>query len=290
MSIYINISASKDTSTVSWGGVNVAVISTQEMDTFKLNKRQLEDAVKNGGWLRPNDAYLRKPTPWGLYDKYTWPETQRGLYIQGSKVLERSSKPVIVATKEFKNESSVPVTFNAGIEQSVENTVSSQWSTGGSLSVGQTISYNVGFLGSGGGGETSMNYEQSWGIGGERSKTTTVGSSAGVEVELQPGQAVIVELIATRGILKIEFEYIASLKGIAALNYNPPYKGAHFHGVSVPLLMKANDISNAIKSREVVEIDFFSESKITVKDKYNDKLIKEVDTSNLRHEGFILIS
>nr|QWC93366.1 insecticidal protein IPD102Fo [uncultured bacterium] len=190
MSISIKVYASiyEGQSRISYGGRDVSLISQQERNTFKLNDNQLKNAAKRVFGRRPNDAFLRSPTPWNLYENNRWMQTQRSLFIQGVRLIERSSSPVIVANQEFVNSSSVPAKFNAAIEQNVSNTVSSQWSTGGTLSIGQTIKVEVGFLGTGVGSETSLSYEQSWGISGERSQSITVGTSSGVEVELQPGQ------------------------------------------------------------------------------------------------------
>lgn len=279
MSIRISISAAlqEGMTRVSYGGTDIALISAAERQTFNLNDAQLKRAAGQIVGKEPNDAYLREPTTWGLYNKYRWMETQRCLFVQSVRLLESSAKPVIIATKEFINNSSVPATFNASIEQSVENTVSSSWETGGALSVGQKIHYQIGFLGTEGGGESSISYEQSWGIGGEKSRTVTVGTSAGVEVELQPGQSVIAELVATRGTKKLRFDYIGTLQGVAALNYNPPYKNKHFYGVNVPQLMARNNISNAVRSSEIIEVGFFAESKIVLKDKRTGEVLREFD-------------
>ncbi|MFJ3264882.1 hypothetical protein ACIP8G_00190 [Serratia liquefaciens] len=283
MSINIKIRASvyEGQSQVSWGGDDIALISPQERNTFKLNDSQLKYAAQNELGRRPEDAFLRSPTPWNLYEDYRWMQTQRRLFIQNVRLLERSTHPVIVASQEFVNSSSVTAKFNAGIEQSVANTVSSQWSTGGTLSIGQTIKVEVGFLGTGGSSETSLSYEQSWGIGGEQSQTITVGSSSGVEVELEPGQAVVAELMATRGVMRLEFNYIASLNGVAALNYNPPHRGRHFYGINVPYLMQRNNISNAIRTLEIIEVGYFTESRIIIKDKKTGYTIKEFSSYNL---------
>ncbi|MEM5490767.1 hypothetical protein [Enterobacter cloacae] len=279
MTIRINIAASlqDELTRVSYGGVNVALISETERRSFNLNDTQLKRAAGKMVGREPNDAYLREPTPWKLYDKYRWMQTQRCLFIRDYQILESESKPVIVAKQEFDNSSSVPAVFDVSIQQSVENTVSSSWETGGTLSVGQSIYYQVGFLGTEAGGETTISYEQSWGIGGEKSTTITVGTNAGVEVELQPGQGVYVELIATRGTKKIKFNYIGTLEGVAALNYNPQFNGRHFYGANVPQLMAKSNIRNVINSSEIIEIGFFVESKIVVKDKKTHKVIKEFD-------------
>lgn len=288
MSISIKVHASiyEGQSRISYGGRDVSLISQQERNTFKLNDNQLKNAAQRVLGRRPNDAFLRSPTPWNLYENNRWMQTQRSLFIQGVRLIERSSSPVIVANQEFVNSSSVPARFNAAIEQNVSNTVSSQWSTGGTLSIGQTINVEVGFLGTGGSSETSLSYEQSWGISGERSQSITVGTSSGVEVELQPGQAVVAELIATRGLMRLQFDYIASLEGVAAFNYNPVHNGRHFYGANVPVLMNRNGISNSIRSSEIMDVGFFTESRIVIRDKDDGTILKEFNDYDFNNVAY----
>ena len=93
--------------------------------------------------------------------------------ITSAEILGITSEPVILKTQEFDNSSSVEATFNVSISDSVSETATSTWSTCGTFTIGQKVS---GFLGSSVGGETSLSYSQSWGIGGSESKTVTVGS------------------------------------------------------------------------------------------------------------------
>ncbi len=129
---------------------------------------------------------------------------------------------MILKTQKFDNSSSVEATFNVSISDSVSQTATSTWSTGGTFTIGQSISYEIGFLGSSVGGETSLSYSQSWGIGGSQSKTVTVGSNSGIQVTLKPRQKVIAELTASRGVMTVRVRYNARLSGTTACYYLPP--------------------------------------------------------------------
>ncbi len=139
----------------------------------------------------PNDAFLREPTGWGgLYNIYGWREVTRTLRPVRARIIEHTSNPVIVKTQDFINDSSVTSTFNTSISQSVENTVSSGWSTGGALQVGASIEVGVSFSGLGGSASSSISYEQSWGINKEETRSIVLGTQSGVETTLEPGQGV----------------------------------------------------------------------------------------------------
>ncbi len=270
MGISISIVAGQDksTSSVNASGTVQHIITDEERTTFHLGDKQLKDAVNAYFGKKPNDAYLHSPTPWGdLYKTYSWPQVQMVLVVQSAEILEITSEPVIVKTQEFVNNSSQTGTFNVGISDSVNNTTSSNWSTGGTLTVGQEFEYGVKFLGTGASGTTSMSYSQSWGIGGQRSTSITVGSDSAVSVTLDPGQSVLAELSASRGVMKVRIRYNAYLIGNTAINYNPKYRDHHFWSLGISGVMSKGGIANSIVSTEDIEVGYYSNSKIELKDK-----------------------
>lgn len=269
MGIEINITAGKDekSSSVTATGSVQHVITDNERTTFKLDDSQLKSAVEKYFGKKPNDAYLHSPTPWNdLYKTYHWEQVQTFLQVQSASIVGLSSEPVIIAEKELKNDSSKKATFNAGISDQVNDTTTTTWSQTNSIEIGQKFTYNVSFLGAGGGGETSLSYTGTWGEGGSQSKSITVGSQQGVSVELDPGQSVIVELTASRGVLKVRIVYKAFLAGLSALNYNPTYKGHHFWALPIASIMAASSLPNSLEFTEDIEVGYYSNSKIILKD------------------------
>lgn len=269
MGISISIVAGQDesASSVNASGSVQHIITDEERTTFRLGDKQLKDAVNAYFGKSPNDAYLHSPTPWGdLYKTYSWPQVQMVLVVQSAEILGITSEPVIVKTQEFRNTSSQKGTFNVSISETVNNTTSTTWNTGGTLSIGQMFEYGVSFLGTGAKGETSMSYSRSWGVGGGESKSVTVGSTSGVSVELDPGEAVVAELSASRGVMEVLIRYNAYLIGNTALSYNPRYKGHHFWSLGISGVMSSGGIFNSVKSTEKIKIGYYSNSKIELKD------------------------
>ncbi|CAH0403638.1 unnamed protein product [Chilo suppressalis] len=249
-------------------GNDVGIITDTERETFNVRDGSLKDAVRANFGKRPDDAYLRSPTPWGdLYQSYGWSQVTRTLIPKKATILGIVSQPTIVMQQIFENNSSKPATFNVGISQEVANTVSSSWSKGGSLSIGQEINYSFDIEVASGGGSTSIDYTNSWGESTEKSETVTVGASTAMDILLQPGQSVMAQLHATKGTIKIEVEYEASLSGDTAINYSSPYQGHHFWALDVGAVMSSGGISNRLVSRETIEIGFYSQSSVSVQDR-----------------------
>lgn len=267
----ISILAGKDkaSSSVQVEGSVKHIITDEERATFGLSDLQLKQATAKYPFFngqQPDAAYLHNPTPPYGNNYGDWPQVQTTLVYSSAEILGITSKPVALKTQTFTNDSSEPATFTVSISDSVSETASSNWSTGGTLTVGQKISYKIGFLGSGAGGETSLSYSQSWGIGGSNSKTVTVGSQSSVSVTIPPNKAIIASLSASRGVMTVRIRYNAFLTGYTYAYYKKEYKGYHSWGTPLPAIMANSDIPNSIESTEDIEIGYYSDSKIEIKD------------------------
>lgn len=268
MAIQINVNAGLDaaTSSVQASGNIIHVITDLERNTFNVKDANLKKLVEKYFGKSPNDAYLHSDTPWGdLYKTYNWPQVQVNLVVQNATILGITSEPQIVNTQKFSNNSNVKGTFNVAITQQVNNTSQSSWSSSDKIAVGQKISYNIGFLGVGVKGETSLNYEHSWGKGGSESKSVTIGTSSGVSVSLEPGESILAELSASKGVMKVRLVYNAYLTGVSAVNYNPTYKNHHFFALDIGGLLNSGGITNSVQVTEDIEIGFFGNSAINIK-------------------------
>lgn len=251
------------TSNVSASGSVQHIITDQEVQTFGIQDDALKNAVNAYFGQRPNDAYLHSDTPWGdLYRTYGWPQVQTVLVVDSATVTEITSQPSIVAKQVFKNESDVAGTFNTGISQEVSNTVENTWSKSDTITVGEEIKYEVGFLGTGGGGKTSLSYSHTWGQSKTESIGITVGSTSGLSVPLNPGQSVNAQLTASRGRMKVRVVYRAYLIGATAVNYNPTYSDHHFWCLDIGSVMSAGGIPNTQTFTEDLEIGFYANSEI----------------------------
>ena len=269
MGVKIQIVAGPDqnSSSVQASGSIQHIITDQERQTFHITDGDLKNAVGKYFGKNPNDAYLHSETPWGdLYRTYGWEQTSLVLVVQKAEILSITSEPSIVATQTFTNQSTKVGTFNCSISQQVSNSTQSNWSTGGTLTIGQEFEYGVEFLGVGGKGKTSISYSQSWGIGGSHSSEVTVGSDSGLSVQLNPGESVTAQLIASRGVMKVRVTYMAYLRGNAAVNYNPTFKDHHFWCLPISGVLSAAGLSNSLMTTEDIEIGFYSDARIELKD------------------------
>ncbi len=269
MGIEVSVKAglTTDTSSVNASGSVQHVITDEEVRSFGIQDSALKNAIAKYFGKAPNDAYLHSDTPWGdLYKTYNWPQVQTVLVVDSASITGITSQPTIVAKQVFSNTSKIPGNFNVGISQQVTNQVDNTWSQTNTIKVQQTFKYNVSFLGTGGGGETSIGYEHAWGQSKTESLAVTVGTTSGVSVTLQPGQSVTAQLTASRGVMKVRIVYKAYLIGSTAINYNPTYRDHHFWALDIGGVMAAGGIQNAQRFTEDLSIGFYANSKIELLD------------------------
>lgn len=195
------------------------------------------------------------------------------LDVQSAEIIGIKIEPVIIKTQEFENKNTKKANFSVEIKEDVSETVSFSWNTGGTLHIEQMIKYGIEFLGTGGGGETTLSYEQSWNTGGEKSKTVIVGSSSATEVELEPGDGVIVELSASRGFLNVRIHYVAHLEGKAVTHWTPKLWDSDYWSTPIYRIMDAGKIPLNVNSFEDIKVAYYSNSNITVRDKKTQEVI-----------------
>ncbi|XP_059047961.1 spherulin-2A-like [Achroia grisella] len=267
--IDIKIKASDDPTKqyVRVSGSDRNIISDTERHTFQLGDNNLKNAVNTHFGKRPDDAFLRSPTPWGdLYQTYGWNQVNCILTPSSARILGVSSTPTMVFTQIFHNNSSLSSTFNAQIQQQIQSTVTSTWEKEGAFTVGQEINYGYDIEVFAVTGTTSYSYTAKWGESVTKTESVTVGSQSGVEMPLQPGQSVVAELFATRGTMKIQVDYQARLSGSVAVNYSKKHNGHHFWRLDVNSVMRSANMKTSITSKEIIEVGFYSDSKVVVRD------------------------
>lgn len=265
ISIWAGTSAA--TSSVTAWGVTSHIITDHERESFTITNKPLKEAVKAYKGKKPDDVYVHSPTPWGdLYKKYDWQEVETVLIVKKAEVLGVTSQPEIVSTQTFTNTSSKTATFDAAIQDQVTNTVEHTWSSTDAIEIGQSFSYEVGFMGTGAGGETSMSYSHEWGQSKTESESITVGSTSGVQVTLEPGESVQAQLVASRGTMKVRITYLAYLIGQTAVNYDDTYQGHHFYGLNINNVMEADNLPTTMTFTEDIEVGYYSNTTIVLMD------------------------
>jgi hypothetical protein len=271
MGLQINIKAGADASLsiASASGQIQHVITDQEVSAFGITDGALKNAIGAYFGQNPDDAFLHSPTPWGdLYKNYQWQQVITTLVVESATITGFSSVPTIISSKNFINSINDPITCTAEITQEVSNTSDSNWSTSDSVTVEQSVSYEI----EGIGGETKLSYTHGWGQGGGTSQSVTLGTSSGVEFPLAPGETAIAHLMATIGKINVRVVYKAYLDGTAAINYGDTFKDHHFWGLDIGSVMAAVGISNVKEITEDISINLYSESTIKV-EKLNGQVL-----------------
>ncbi|CAG4960690.1 unnamed protein product [Parnassius apollo] len=268
ISLDINVGINDDDVTITYSGFEVDIIGHREIELFNIGNANIREAVKRHYHWSPSNVYLKSPTPWGdLFRKYNWEQVSRILTVKSARLKTIAMKPVIVLSHDFDNVSNKTIKVNTGISQTVENTISTSWTKSKETTVSQKIEYDVNVMFAKVMGTTGFSYTTSWGESEERSETITIGTTSGVETELQPGQAATAVLSANKGALEVEVVYLAKLRGNVAVNFKIPYKGHHFWGPSIDSVMKSGGLENEVIIKETIKLGFYTDASLKVYDK-----------------------
>ncbi|CAG5053939.1 unnamed protein product [Parnassius apollo] len=166
-SLDINVGIHDTDVTITHSSFEINIIGHREIELFNIGNANIRNAVKGHYHWSPSNVYLKSPTPWGdLFQKYNWEQVSRVLTVKSARLKTITKKPVIVS-QDFDNVSYKTIKVNTGISQTVENTISTSWT--------KTKEQNT----------SQLNYWASE----EQSETITIGTTSGVETELQPGHA-----------------------------------------------------------------------------------------------------
>lgn len=271
MGIEISVKTGADAaiSSVSASGSVQHIITDTDRVIFGIQDAPLKNAVGKYFGRNPEDAFLHSPTPWGdLYKMYGWSQVVTILDVKSATITGITSEPIVVKTVPMINTSSTTRgTFHTDISDEVAFTTESNWSKTDTIEEGLKITYEYKFPGeSSVGGETTLSYSHSWGEGGSESKSIAVGSDTGVSVDLDPGEAVVAELSASKGVMKVRIVYRAYVTGYVAVNYDKGYKGHHYWALGIGKVMRAAGLSNTREYTEDIEIGYYANSKVEIRD------------------------
>lgn len=273
MGIVISISAGKDAgvSVVTATGSIEHIVSDAERKSFKLGGEALRNAAGKYFDKKPTNAYLKSPTPWGdLYKTYKWEQVKTVIRPVRQEIITLNANPTILKKSKLENNTKDTVTqHSVSISESVTNEASFSWQVGGDLTVGSEIEVGADFAGIGAKAKASISYTAKWGVSDTVKKAVTVGSETSVAISLNPGQKVVATLGASRGELVARITYEASLTGHLAVNYDPSYRGHHFHARDIATVMEAAGIENKITWVQEIKLDYYSDSTVSVTDVEN---------------------
>lgn len=267
--VNIKVGDSADQTWIELLGSSVEPISDDEKDTFKLAGNRVLEAAYHYHGGDPSSIYFRNPTPWGdVFTQYGWTPVSRTLVPKTAKIVGFRTNSSLVDRREYQINSSAKAVYDVGVFKDVPQgtVIFNSWSKSLKLTVGQNIEYAIGFGPTEIGGMESVLYSSSWGQDRSKSETVRVGSTSAVEVELEPGQAVVTELIAERATMKIEVLYEASLDGNVLCSYKEPFRSHFFWRYDVNALLHHANVPRIVRSKETVDIEFYWDATIVVRD------------------------
>ncbi|GBP68454.1 Spherulin-2A [Eumeta japonica] len=232
----------------------MGTISPREEEMFQFTQENLKYATEESIGKRPDQVFVREPTPWNLYSRFDWPEVQRILRPIGARVTT-----ILIDLVELKRD----ILYNPGTPSAwyvnydvmrLKNNISVSWDSRDMTNTLHDISYNV---------TVDSNFPSriqcwsSWGVDMERSEALPVFLNFSDSVILMRGEKVVAKLVLTKVRVEFEVEFETVLQGRVGVNYSGRHRGHHFWALDVAEVQEKADLPKKIHSKEVIKIDFF---------------------------------
>lgn len=199
--------------------------------TDEALKAHLADAWR---WRRPDAIWVCPPTHGcSIYeDAFAGLEcqpVQLNLRYVGHDINVTSEEEIVCETI-LRNDSRHTETIHASLAASCTESISQSWSDIQPLSVGTSLAISV----NGCSPEALFQYSTRWGESANGSRTITLGTRNGLDIELEAGQIVKAALRARRVRYEIRLKYLASLSQQYLAYYQDHYRGHRIWAPTVP--------------------------------------------------------
>lgn len=282
LDIKINAAKTQGGSSVAYNGSFSYPVSDNDLTTFGITDSILSETVKK---IHPDlppvvKAYVRKPDPvvntsiTDIFAQFGVTPATTDVKATNSTITVSNLELKQLAQKNFVNDSKLPIVCNADVTASVTDTAKDSWSEKNTLSLDQTITYEISFLGSGAGGETGFGFSHEWMKGGEVSESETLGTSSGVSFTLPPGDKAAATLSAYSAIAKVIITYEATLGSYFSYYCEPNSDGIITLGI-IPMSYVFNELNMAPTKTftETLDIGYYTSTTIQVTNSKNNVLV-----------------
>lgn len=267
---------SGNSTAISYAGEWTSIVNNFEVNLFELNDTKLKSGIRtfHGGPV-PDEVCFHDPTPWGdLYASNEWRPITSTLKPKKALIFHHDVTPIALLKQTFTNDLlTSSAEFNVDLSHSFNNTVKSSWSSDHEvdlgIKVGADIDYGIFSINAG----LSFSYKGKWGESVEKIETTTMGSSAGVVVKVEPGQTITAELSVTRADILVVMEYEAVLVGQILAKFNRPYKGSRYWAFNVNPVLNAAAMSSTATTKETIKVGMYSGGNVKIYDSNSRRIL-----------------
>lgn len=272
-------------------GMEERPITDEDQSQLGLTQDALKKVIKERRQHEPAYAYLHAPA-WSqcapdMYAKYGWDLPK--LRVSPIKVVfdkpgdAREEKIAVV--EHFRNDTgSTPAIYHSDATTEYTNTIENSWTNTNTVRWNLSLNASLKILGTGVGASTTIGYQHDWTHTKKQSYSYKFGVNAGVQVSLDPGQAVDVLIFGKVAQYTAQVSYLVDIPWGGDLAYcwgNDDWYDDHHDW-----RLDASDVTSRIDSfpqtiTETVKFGFASEGTVKVVDAQSGGLLGQQSLSSL---------
>lgn len=230
MTFQVQIVGSLENPDIRVTGEEFHIIKNEEFAKFQLDIERMKSHFENGwGIGRPKSIYLRnKDLPWGdqSYARYGLEDVTVRKKAVSARILSIETAPLIALGLPAYNALDFPVKVKLEASFTLSESLTSTWNAEASGSESVEVGIEVGgeAVGAKASVKSTTTLSASYGEGGSTTNDRTIGSAAGLEIELPPKSSAQAKLTATSGRMIVLVDYQTSIEGSVWIDYGHPVR------------------------------------------------------------------
>lgn len=261
-----------DKPTINVSGKEIAVMRQDQLNLLGGKGRLMELVKEHFQGHKPDDVHISDETTSGklagTFGKYNWDPVQVIVSAQGGKILEVKTELEGVVTQPVYNID--PDTPSRGLHELWRDRTNSvdkehHWDVNSTLSQSFSAEISGGFdlglkVGGKVSGTTGFEFSAGYGESKRHGEAVTIGSKAGIEVELKPMDATVLVLTLNVGKVVARAEYLTEITGGVFTHFGKRVNGHYLW--YVPLHDLYNRDQLRARSHDILKIDNYINSPV----------------------------
>lgn len=258
----ITTAATLKEASVTYTGEDKKLVTDLETEVFNLTIDNVKYGIRVELGRYPENVFMKDPTKYdNLYEKFHWQPVTRRVRVEKAEIVDIIDEPVVLKVHEFINNTTEKIRTTVDIYDDVENTAYSTWSKYGFPIDDLEYEVNIYFKSV----RKSLAYTNTWRNGTYRNNYIKFGATKPGYVVVKPGDSLKTTLKAFKSIMLVEISYVTDMIGRFIADFEE-LEGIHYHffAPSVLNIMKAGGIYKVVKTKELMEIRFFTDPQLSL--------------------------
>lgn len=258
-------------------------ITDDERNGFQVLDEQLKKYINISEGKAPDYVYVRSPTPphGDMYaKKWRDPKFVDAIRVivepKNMKILNNYTESAMLRREFFENNSTNPVECTGLLNTHTEHKATHSWIQNHSIRFGFELDWKMHYFDVEGVEHISMEYKVQFGESHTESRMIKSSAPNTVKVSLSPGTSAVATIEAKKTTVNVEIDYQIRLDGWVTSYFNEEIRDSYRWAHKIISLLRNASIPTHWESKELIEIVFYSDIRVVIRDDITKSGIQEL--------------